>query len=583
MGDEEKVPARAVRAQIERIRRSPHFAESGRLSVLLAHLVEEALAGNTAALKEAAIGNAVYARDPAYDPRFDSTVRVEARRLRKKLKAYYGAPGTDDRVEIALATGTYVPTFSWLSEARRASHPAQPGDGTFRPGTGAILAVLPFTTLSRDADDERFADELTDEIIYAMEQGEGFRVTSRRVAFQHRAREVSTITVARETGADAVLQGTIRRVGEALRVTVELSDPAGLGLWSDRFEAVAHTPHALQEEIAATILSRIRLDNSRMRSGELGPTPAALKANAAIYRARQFLDRQSPRDLRQALDIFSKVAASAPDYARGFSGIADCQCDLFRLGLVGRQAALEAARPAALKAIEIDPMSVEGHTALATVQAWLEWDREAAEASFRKALGLGDNARCARLYAVLLTYVGREQEAEALFTRARRMEPISLQQDSAEALCDFQRRRFARLFGQVPGTRGAEAAFYCGLAQALNGARHEALAGAERLDAMEVDFPLLAFASAEIRAWAGEKDDAARILRGGIRGGSAFARATLAMSVGASQDALAWLDEALSARELNAVWIARDPRFEALHGDARFEALLLRLREPAGP
>lgn len=600
MEDEEQVSPWAVRAQLDRIERSPHLAESGRLAVLLRHLVEEALAGNAAALKEAAIGNAVYAREPAYDPRFDSTVRVEARRLRRKLAAFYAAPGDEDRVEIALPTGSYVPRFSWLRPGRPsaagAAREAEAQEtqarerraqetGTFREGSGAVVAVLPFTPLSGAPEDVRFADELTDELIYAMEQAEGFRIASRRMAFQYRNKEYSTAAVARELGADAVLQGTVRRRAEGLRVTVELSDPSGLALWSDRFDADADAPQELQDKIAATIVSRIRFDTSRMRAGELGATPLALKVNAQVYRARQLLDAQTPRDLARALALFTQVSEAAGDYARGFSGIADCVCDQFRLGLVGREAAHAAARPAAARALGIDPLSVEAHTAMATVHAWLEWDRAAAEAAFQKAMALGDGARTTRLYGVFLAYCGHHGEAGRLFARARRLEPISTQQDCAEALCRFQARDFDALVAAAgsAGPAAPEALFYRGLAGALGGAPQAALACAARLDAAEADYPLLATAAAELRAWAGDGEGAGTGAPAGRASSpSRFARATLAVATGALDAALDHLEAALAARELGVVWIGTDPRFDALRARERFAGILARLR-PSAP
>ncbi|MFG1374154.1 hypothetical protein V5F32_18400 [Xanthobacter oligotrophicus] len=572
----------AVREQVERMEQSALFAGSGRLAVLLRHLVEEALAGNIDALKEAAVGNAVYAREPAYDPRFDSTVRVEARRLRRKLAAYYAERAPQDRVRIDLPTGTYVPTFSWMGNAEASAAPepmsVEEEQRIFQHGTGAALVILPFTPLSNAPEDTLFADELADELIFAMDKAEGYRIASRRIALQYRDKGTSIAALAQDLGADGVLHGTVRRAGDRLRVTVELADPAGFAVWSDRFEEHAGNPEdllTLQERIAATILSRIRFDSSRMRSGAAAPKPHAIKASASVYRARRLLDQQTPRALRQALAIFSQVAETTSDYARGYSGIADCTCDLFRLGLIDHATARRDAEAAARKALAIDPRSVEAHTALATIAAWMDWDREAAERAFQMAVGLGENARCVRLHGVFLAFCGRDEEALRLFARARAIEPISTQQECAEALCRFQTRRFASPpAAQVnEAALPAEAQFFRGLALAFSGLNEAALEIAGRLDAAEPDIPVLAFAAAEVRAWAGAPAEASRRLDLPIGAGSPFARATLALSVGRHEAALDALAQALEARELGCVWLRTDPRFDAVRGLPRFAEL----------
>lgn len=589
--ESQQVSPWAVREQVERIEHSALFAGSGRLAVLLRHLVEEALAGNIDALKEVAIGNAIYAREPAYDPRFDSTVRVEARRLRRKLVTYYAERTPLDRVRIDLPTGTYVPAFSWMGNATAPAAPEPVSEEEcqriFQHGTGAALVILPFTPLSNAPEDTLFADELADELIFAMDKAEGYRIASRRIALQYRDKGTSIATLAQDLGADGVLHGTVRRAGDRLRITVELADPTGFAVWSDRFEEHAGNPEdvlTLQERIAATILSRIRFDSSRMRSGAAAPKPHAIKASAMVYRARRLLDLQTPRALRQALAIFSQVAETTSDYARGYSGIADCTCDLFRLGLIDHATARRDAEAAARKALAIDPRSVEAHTALATIAAWMDWDREAAERAFQKAVGLGENARCVRLYGVFLAFCAREEEAMRLFARARSIEPISTQQECAEALCRFQTRRFASPLAPAQvndAALPAEAQFYRGLALAFDRQHEAALEIAGRLDAAEPDIPVLAFAAAEVRAWAGAPAEASRRLDLPAGAGTAFARATLALSVGRHEAALDALAEARQARELGCVWLRTDPRFDSVRSLPRFAELEERL--PAAP
>ncbi|PZW46668.1 TolB-like protein [Humitalea rosea] len=264
------VPTPAVvRAELDRLQRSRIFAGSERLLVLLRFIVGEVLEGRGATLKESVIGNAVYGREPPYDPRIDSTVRVEARRLRGKLKAHYDDEGRTDAIRIALPTGGYVPQF--LAQSPEAPRPG--GAALFRNGLGAALAIMPFRALSGEAGDAAFADGLTDELMFAFARAPGLRLISRSLALQYKDRAYSPARLAAELGVGAVLQGTTRHEAGLIRVMIEASDPRGFIVWSDRFDAPDRDRVRLQEKIAATAVSRARLDSLQMGAMHLSPEP----------------------------------------------------------------------------------------------------------------------------------------------------------------------------------------------------------------------------------------------------------------------------------------------------------------------
>ncbi len=164
-----------------------------------------------------------------------------------------------------------------------------------------------------------------------------------------------------------MIQGTVRRTAGGLRVTVEVSNARGFVVWSDRFDTPDEELVALEEKIAATVLNRIRPDSSRMRAREIRPSPEALDAMGDIVRGRQLLELQTPESLRQAITMFERVAATAPDYARSHSGIADGVCDMFRLGLILHPEARSRAHEAVRQALRIDPSSFEAHASAATI------------------------------------------------------------------------------------------------------------------------------------------------------------------------------------------------------------------------
>lgn len=558
-------PSDAVWQQVARLEQSPHFAGSDRLFVFLRFILTETLQGDAQALKEAVIGQALYGREPPYDPRIDSTVRVEARRLRRKLKEYYAGPGADDPVRILLAPRGYRPMIT-----AHEAEPPTPGPAIFRAGRGAAIALLPLRALSADPADQAFADGLTDELLFALGQIQGLRVAARSEAFQYRDRSVSVAEVASRLAVDAVLQGTVRRYGDHIRVTVETCDPQGFTVWADRFDAAGDDLLTLQERIAATILSRTRLDSSKIRARQVGPGPEALSMMARIYRARQTLDRQTPQALAAALAEFREVARCTPDSARGHAGVADSCCDLFRLGLISHADALATAEAACAAALQIDPASVEAQAARAVVAAWLRWDRAAAEDAFQQAVAVGENARAARLYAGFLTYQGRHDAAARYLAQARGLEPFSVQQDIAESICHFQSRRFD-LVAAGGASDVPEVRVFAALARVFLGDRDGLSTLGPTLIACR-DYPDFVFAEAELLAWGGMPGPAREKIR--APGASHYARACLAAALGDGDAAIEALRAAVAGREVSAVWMGTDVRFDAVRPRPEFQALI---------
>lgn len=580
------LPASAIREQMNLLRRSPAFSGSERLIELLSYMVEETLNGRAADLKEAVIGNAVYEREPPYDPRIDSTVRVEARRLRKKLEEHSRLYGQSDPIRIMIPTGTYVPAFVLNSGALDASALHQPpGQDIFQIGPGAVIAVLPFRPVSGDAATQEFADIITDELIFSFGSEPGMSILSRATTFAYKDKQPSIRDLAAELGVDAVIQGTVREHADIIRVTIEVSDPRGVVVTSDRFEGSVLQHADLPERIATTVVSRHRFDTSRLRARQVKPRPAAVQAHGQLYKARQLLDRQVPESLRQSLAIFSTIAEDAADYARGHSGIADCYCDMFRIGMVDVATARSFARPAVGKALEIDPQSAEALTSLGVVQAWLERDWAAAEASFNTAMNYGYHARTARVFGTYLAARGREDESERLFAEARRIEPFSQQQDIAEALSRFHARDFPKLSEAAAAValRNApmEALFYMALGAHFAGNPEFAHRALQPLGNMMMTHPLLVFARAELEAWLGAPRRALALLEAGNMKASRFAHATLACSVGDVDSSIRYLDLAYQHRELSTVWVRMDKRFDQIRHHERFRVLVGDLSAPS--
>jgi adenylate cyclase len=252
------VPATAVREQLARVLKSSGFVSSARLCRFLTHLVNRTLAGDLHSLKEFSIALEVFDRTSEYDPNIDAIVRVEARRLRAKLKAYYEeGPGRSDPVLIGLRPGSYVPIFRWLD--------TQPSDQRQELGARiqprcASVAVLPFVNMSPEPEQDYFCDGISEEIVNALTHVAELKVIARTSTFQFKGAKVDIREVGRRLGADVVIEGSVRKAGERLRITAQaVQTESGYHLWSETFRRELKDIFAVQEEIAQAVAGLLRL------------------------------------------------------------------------------------------------------------------------------------------------------------------------------------------------------------------------------------------------------------------------------------------------------------------------------------
>jgi TolB-like protein len=250
-----------VRAQLEGILANRIFARSARLIRFLRFSVQQALTGNGECLKEQNIGIEVFDRKPDYDPRIDPIVRVEARRLRSKLEAYYASDGHSDRLLIELPKGAYVPVF----RLRATKAPKRP---FIRPPEKSIV-VLPFTKLTSDAGDDYFNLGLTEELIYFLTCIPHFRVIAWETASHFPGRREDLADIPPQLKIRWILRGSVRRLDGRVRVNAWLIDAkSGAYLWREGFERQFEDIFAMQQQIAGAIADTVekRLQRSTATS-----------------------------------------------------------------------------------------------------------------------------------------------------------------------------------------------------------------------------------------------------------------------------------------------------------------------------
>jgi TolB-like protein len=435
-----------LRRQLERVLASPGFARSERLSRLLRFVIDRHLEGRDTELKEPLIGIEVFGRQPDYDPKVDSIVRSEAARLRSRLIEYYAGEGREDPVVIELPKGGYTPRFRqsetapartdgarktrsrrvWLVVASAGLIFALAAIGWWwvRHRVSPIaIAVLPLENLSHDPANDYFADGLTDELIRNLSIIDGLAPRSRTSSFAFRGRPRNVSEVGKQLAADYILEGSVLRAGQQLRINVQLVRVRDdFPLWTGRYEREVSDVFAIQDEISRRIVNSLRLKLRRGRRRYETSVEAYdlyLRARAQQVQHGVYFYGQSIARLKQAI---AKDPSFAPAYAALAVAYA-AQSGQFQYDIAEDE---ERMRVAAEKAVQLDPLLAEAHDALGMAYAReAQWGES--EQSFRRAIEL-DPARPEsydHFVMWLLLPLGRIEEALRQARAAEKTDPVS--------------------------------------------------------------------------------------------------------------------------------------------------------------
>ena len=445
--------AEAARRELEKVLASPGFARNERLSRFLRFVVEGHLEGKDLELKESVIAVEVFGRRPDFDSRLDPVVRTEAVRLRTRLSDYYLKDGQADALIIELPKGGYIPRFreaaiepSVTEAATEPAPPATPGRRLWfkiaiaslvvvalatvgwwwaqRSKAPIPIAVLPLENTSHNPADEYFADGLTDELIRNLSIIDGLAVRSRTSSFGMKDKAGSIRDAGTRLQADYILEGSVLRAGQRLRIDVQLIRVHDdFPLWSGRFDRELTDVFTIQDEIAVGIVNNLRLKLGRGRRRY----ETSIEAYDVYLRARAQTDqRDRPRAIPVA-DIYQQVIAKDPSFAPAYAGLASAYAAISAQGFRNDHAEeLTTMRSAAEKAIQLDPLLAEAHDALGMAYARDgQWVRS--EQSFRRSIELDPNNSLTYedISAWLLLPLGRIDEAVQEMRLAVKADPLS--------------------------------------------------------------------------------------------------------------------------------------------------------------
>ena len=593
-----------IRAALERILASPGFTGAGRLGPFLRYVVERGLKGDAAGLKESVLGVEVFQRSPDYDPRTDPIVRVEARRLRSRLEEYYSGDGASDPVRISLPKGGYVPVFEqaspqarkvrWTWVAAAAAIVALVLVWQFRPHRNPpprqpSLAVFPFVNLNQDSADEYFSDGLTEELIDTVARVEGLRVAARSLTFQYKGKAVDVRQVGESLGATHVVEGTVRRGGDRLRISARLVSVAdGYQLWSHSYERDTRDVFAVQEELARAIVGALQVSlHASAKELFAGRYTRNLEAYNHYLRARYQWNRFSKEGGERAIRELDDVLRLEPEYPPAYALLSSIYAVMGYYQYMPAAEAWPKAKAAAQRAIAADPGLPEAHSALSFVLGLRDWDWKGCERESLKSLELNPASADAHgVYAAAcLMPQGRFSEAERQFARSLELDPLRVFTNFTAGYCYLAQGKHDLAAAQYRRTLDLSAEhpdIWWDYAMALGyaGKHAEAEAAFRRQGFMrygaswEPGPPELVLMGRESEAreavrritnplerFAGRQMDLAR---------------GLAMT-GDASGALAALERAVDSHESQAVWIRSDPRLASVRSDPRYRQLLAKL------
>ncbi len=337
--------------------------------------------------------------------------------------------------------------------ARRSGQPEQ------EVGQNASIAVLPFSDLSEQHDQQYFCDGLAEEITSALSKVGGLRVASRTSAFHFRGEAAGRRGIGRSLHVGALLTGSVRRSEDRLRVHVELVDAeSGFQLWSERYDRDASSVFDVQDEIAASVVRELEITLSPKESQQMKARPTSDPGAFECYaRGRAYYARYSPRDVEFAIEMFSRAAQLDPNYARAYAGLADCWSYLY-LYQDQNPMVREQAEWASAKAVEMDPSSPEAQAARG-LSLSIGGNDEDAERAFEASIALDPELYEAHYYYARHCFArGRLEEAAGHYQAAIAARPDDFQAPLlvAQIYDSLQlpgKAREARLQGTAAATR----------------------------------------------------------------------------------------------------------------------------------
>ena len=454
-----------------------------------------------------------------------------------------------------------------------------------------MLAVLPFQNLSGDPSQDYFSDGLTEEMIAqlgALSPGQlGVIARTTTMAYKHSSKSVKQI--GSELGVGYVLESSVRRDGNQIRISVQLIRVHDqLHVWARSYDR--HISHSieLQEEVAKAVAEQIEVRLSPSYKSRTNPHHLDAGANEAYLRGRYFWNQFTPEGYRKAISYFQQAIAQDSNFAEAYSGLADSYNFLVVMDSIpaseGHPKALEAAR----RAVSLGVNLAEPHASLAVALGRSEWNWPGAEDEYKRAIALNPSYSMAhRLYASLLGTTRRHQEAWKQINEAMRLDPLSLPNNAEVVRTLYYARNYDQAIEQGQKAMQLDpnyvrTHFWLGRVYSQKGMYREAIASSEKILESMPDSTLGLTEMAYSLAVAGRRKEARQILRR-LEGRStsafvpAYNFAVIHIALNEEEVAVRYMQQAYENRDWALVVLAVEPRLDPLRTDPRFQEILAKL------
>jgi adenylate cyclase len=438
LGNENRTDAEIAKARtcLDRILASPCFVQSERQRRFLKFIVTESLAGRTDRLKGYTIAVEVFDRDVSFDPGIDAIVRVEAARLRAKLREYYESEGRTDPVRFELPKGAYLVRMEWRAPETMRSRQqspkarAQTMGHAISPRLRPIedrpsLAVLPFANLSSDSEQEYFADGITDGLIAELSRLPGLFVISRHSSFVYKGVSKRAEEIGGELGIRYLLEGSVQRAAERVRITVQLIDAAsGAHLWAERYDRELKDIFAVQDDVTQRVVNVLQVRFAAAEQERIGHGGTVnVEAHDRLLRGLERFWTFTPESNNEASVHVARAVELDPRYAAGHTWLARVLMFRWIMRWDPTPAVLECAYDHIRQAVDLDPKGPLTQAVLCWVQLWRK-QGEAAIAAGWRAVDLDPNNADAYLFlAYALAASGRGEEALHNIVKGMRLNP----------------------------------------------------------------------------------------------------------------------------------------------------------------
>lgn len=449
------------------------------------------------------------------------------------------------------------------------------------------LAVLPLTSLNADPAQNYFADGMTDALITELAKISALRVISRTSVMQYKGVNRYLSEIANELQVDAIVEGSLLYSGDRVRITIQLlQGTPERHLWAESYERKINDILALQNEVTRAIATEIKAKLTPQEQAYLTRVRQVdPEAYQAYLKGRYFWNKRTSEGFNEAIECFNQTIAIDPSYAPAYAGLADCYNLLSDYDVLSPMEAVPRAKAAAERALAIDSTLAEAHASLGFASTRYNWDWIGAEREFQRAIELKPNYAIAHhWYALLLTMMGRFQEAMIEINKAQNLDPLSLIINTNIGWLNFFERNYdlaeewlRRTLEMDPNFISAHVKL--GWVYEQQGKYEQAIDQFKNVLALSMDETNVMALLGNSYAISGKRDAAKKIVDQLIEQSkhryiSPYWIAVIYACLGEKDNAFDWLKKAFEERSSGLVWLKVEPKLDTLRSDPRFSELL---------